>query len=159
MSHKSSVIFVTCIFPLILALIALFEWRMGNNAIAVMSVGTIPLIFFCWGLSHLLAGPQRREIARHLTDDERAELNRMSMSFGANLGAFGATPLAMLSVVSFYVFDQSPIAFAVPFVVGLMIIMPIAYRQEKPIRDFFFETEYAMRNVDHSATRPTSNAH
>ena len=152
MSHKSSVIFVTCILPLILALIALFEWRMGNNAIAVMSVGMIPFIFACWGLSHLLAGSQRREIVRHLTDIERAELNRMSASFGAKCVAPCYAFSAMLSVLSFYVFDQSLTALGVGYVVGLMITMLIVNRQSKPIRDFLFETEYAKRNINHSAS-------
>ena len=145
--HRISVVFVALVLPVLFMGVAVLSWQMGNRFTEIFSIATIPFIFICWGLSHLLAGRECREIVQHMTEDERAEFNRMAMRFGAKVALFFGIPLGAASATAYYTFGESHVAFLVPLLVGVIIAMPIAYYQAKPIREFPFQTEYAKRRA------------
>jgi len=150
MLHNLSVIFCAVILPMILVAMALLSWQIGNRGTAILAIATIPFLFLCWGLSHLLAGRERRDIYRHMSGDERDELSRMSAFFGLKVGVFCVLPITAASMATYQMFGQSWIAGAIAFTISLVMLMPIAYRMAKPIHQFFFETEYGKAHFGSS---------
>ena len=138
-------------FPLLLALL---EWAVGNTQVALFSLALIPSFLVCWGLSLLLAGRKRREIAKNLTDGERQALNEMSRSFGRKIALYFAIPLGIISVLACYVFHESLLAGGISPVAGLIVGSSILYRLTRPMPDFYFQTEYAKNRIHESGLRP-----
>ena len=157
MLHRVSVIFVAFILPLLLASMAALAWSAGDRLVAIFGIAVIPVIFICWGLSSFLAGPERREIARHMTNDERNQLSRMGGYFGLKVGLFFAAPIASAAVLAYYASGPTLVAFGIVFVVGLIVGLPILHHQSKPIRAFLYHTEYAKRHFPRSTSHPAAD--
>ena len=129
----------------VLSLLPLFFWALGNTQVAILSLSLVPLFFVCWGLSTVLAGQNRREIAKNLTDAERRTLDEMQRSYGRKVGYFFAIPIAIISVSVSYFFDKSLAIFICSMVVTSIVASPFLYRMSQSIRDFHFQTEYAKK--------------
>jgi hypothetical protein len=132
----------------ILVLVAVYKWQRGDTPLALLTIAIIPLFFVCWGLSYLLAGRKRREIARNLTDEERAQLEHMSGRFGLKMGFMFALPLSIASAIAHAYYG--PIGCGIVFIVGLAATMPFAYRMAKPVRQFLWNTQYARTHFSNS---------
>ena len=137
-----------------LLLMALFQWAVGNTQLVPYSLALIPLFFLGWGLSLLLMGRKRREIAKNLTDEERRSLTEMSRSYGWMIGLYFAPPLAFISALVYFAFHESLLAGGISLLAGFIVESPILYRLARPMRDFYFQTEYAKNRFHESELRP-----
>jgi len=123
-------------------ILALSQWSLGNNGMALLCLGLIPFAFVCWGLSWLLAGSRRREIARHFTDAEREQFTRLARSYGRKCGLIFALPVFVLVAI----FPaRSPLAAVVVCAAATLVGLPFAFRVARPMRDFYGTTEYASQ--------------
>jgi len=117
----------------------------------------IPFIFLCWGLSRLLPGGTIRDIAKHLTDEERAESTRLAQSYGGTMGLFVAGPFAVLCT-SLYMFwgIKSILPYVGLFCIVMALAAPFMFSNWKKMRAFMFSTEYA-RNQGYNKESANQN--
>jgi hypothetical protein len=119
-------------------------YNSGEQLFFYMYLALIPLFFVCWGLSFLVSGGTVREIAKHLTDEERAESARLALSYGCKLGLFVAVPLGVMCVWCYLFLDiRSPLAYVAVFCIVMLLASPFMFRHWKKMRAFMLSTKYA----------------
>lgn len=123
---------------------AVFFFLLGDIKWALISVGLIPLVFICWGLSALFSGKRLAEIHKHMTEEERQHFTEMAKRYGKKMGFFFAVPMGATYFILFYVIRLKPSAYyIIPFAPFLLIVIPLGLRFRKAMIRFALSTRYA----------------
>ena len=127
-------------------LVAAIHWLLGHHETALEWLALTPLFLMVWGLSALLAGPERRDIARHMTERERQQLNAMVRQFGKGWGIPVALPFLVL-FLAFVLSGGNETAHMATLVAALILALPIGVWRTRSWRrswsQFLYETDYA----------------
>jgi hypothetical protein len=118
----------------------------GQKHMFYLLLAQIPFVFLCWGLSRLISGGTIRDIAKHLTDEERAESTRLAQSYGGRMGLFVAGPFAVLCTwlhMSWGI--KSILPYVGLFCVVMALAAPFMFRNWKKMRAFMLSTDYARK--------------
>jgi hypothetical protein len=133
-----------------------------------MWLALVPFALLCWGISILLSGRETRDIYKHMTEEEREELGRVSASYGGIMGLLLAGPLAAACGVLYFFFGvRSLLPYLLLFCVLMVVAAPFMWRQHRKTREFIYATEYARQRgfgtkpanqVAHATSEPAPSA-
>ena len=122
-------------------------YNSGQQRSFYLLLAVIPLFFICWVLSLLLTGKPFRDISKNLTDEERAESNRLASSYGSRVGLFVAAPFGIMSGCLYSFFNvRSFLIYVVLFCFVMLLASPFMYRHWKSMRSFMLSTAYAKKH-------------
>jgi L-asparagine transporter-like permease len=130
----------------------------GSKILLYVMLAQIPLFFLGWGLSCLLRGRELRDVVRHLTLEEKEQLDEMSRNYGKVQGHFigyVVVPFTLLVLISVALigakFSPIYVALAALYLVSIVIIVKRrgARAERKKIRQFLFSTKYAHEVGSH----------
>jgi hypothetical protein len=135
----------------------------GFQVWALFSLGFIPFVLGCWGLSLVLPDSRVREIARNLTPHERRQLREMARAYGRRM-VFRFLPVFVLLAVlvpgtvllhsrgidrleEYLLGHQWVILEVVGTVVLIMVLisLPSMRKQYRATTAFLMKTEYSRQ--------------
>ncbi len=136
----------------------IYSYTAGRQRMFYLLLAQIPLLFLGWGLSRLLAGGVMRDIAKHLTDQEREESTRLAEEYGGKMGMFAAGPFAILCAMLYTLWGvTSVLPYAILFCIVMVLASPLMIKHRKKMRIFMHSTEYAKQqgyNKENSQHQP-----
>jgi apolipoprotein N-acyltransferase len=120
------------------------SYKTGEQRRFYFLLAQITLFFLGWGISLLLSGKTLRDIAKHLTEEERAESTRLARSYGGKMGLFVVGLFTILFTWLRTMFDvRGILPYAGLFCIVMVLAAPFIFRHRKKMKDFMFSTEYA----------------
>ena len=126
------------------ALPAVLFFLLGDIKWALISVGLIPLVLICWGISTLFSDKKVDEVHENMTEIERKHFTEMAKGYGKKIGFFFAVPMGATYFILFYVVRLEPSAYyIIPFAMFLLIAIPLGLRFRKRLNRFALSTKYA----------------
>jgi hypothetical protein len=135
---------------------------LGLHLWAWVGLGMIPFGFGCWGLSLASASLRDREICANLTESERDQVAEMARAYGRRMARWLFPGVVLPAVlIAFCVGTAFPpggffdaiernqvwlVAAGLALVAALALVcLPTGIKQNRAIRNFLSETEYARR--------------
>jgi hypothetical protein len=123
-----------------------YSYTGGRQRMFYLLLAQIPLLFLVWGLSRLLAGGVMRDIAKHLTDQEREESTRLAEEYGGKMGMYAAAPFAILCAMLYMLWGVTSILpYVAVFFIFIILVSPFMIKHWKKTRAFMLSTEYAKK--------------